>query len=93
MSVSRHLGAQFGHLLSELELFMFDRHQAFLQSLILLFYRHLLALELLDFLSFSLPGGLGGLSVSEDSFDASLFLFILGLGSFSEGGLVCRTSE
>lgn len=39
-------------------------------------------LEALDLLALSLPGGLGGAAVSEHALDATLLLFVLGLGSF-----------
>lgn len=53
------------------------------EELVLLFHLDLLVLQLLHFQPLALAGGLGRGAVTKNALNTTLFLFIVGLGSFS----------
>jgi hypothetical protein len=52
----------------------------------LLLHADLLCFQLLHFKALALTGCLSGRAVSKNTLDATLLLFIFGLGSFPDGG-------
>lgn len=79
-----HFGSHLSNLLGELEFFMLDGHQTFLEELVLLLDGMLFAFELFHLLSLSFPRGLGGLAIPQHSLDATLFFLILRLCPFPD---------